>query len=519
MRTRANRQGGERSGIASAIESAWGLLRRGDTAGAAGVFRGVLAESRHHPGALKGLAEVAFREQRIEEAVRLLRQAIGRAPMRADLHVDLGRSLQVMGRDAEALASYRRGAALDRASPDAWCGIGDVHERRGEFEHARTAYGEALAIEGDHAVARLGMAKVLSRQGEHGEAAALCRAVMESSSGLVRATARLMHGRALDQMGEYERGFDEVRAGKEEMLELAGDVELIREGASEMRAKERSQFDYATEEVIARWRDRPVRQDRASAFLVGFPRSGTTLIEQILGSHMGVVTTDETSLLFEVETRAFSLPATGSSPVQKLDLSPNGAGEEIQRWYFSRAEEVVGERIGERMLVDKMPLNLVRAPVISYLFPSSRIIVVHRDPRDVLVSAFLRLGEGRLEQTIDFMRMEWLVARYEHVMGLWLGFRGRCPLPVLEVRYEDLVTRARDESGRLLEFLGLEWDEGVMTFHERLRRRYIKAPTYENVAQPIHGRSLSRWRRYASRLSGSFFERLRPFVRELGYEE
>jgi hypothetical protein len=252
---------------------------------------------------------------------------------------------------------------------------------------------------------------------------------------------------------------------------------------------------------------------RAPTFLVGFPRSGTTLAEQILASHGAFATSDEAPLVDRVLRR---LDPAGDDATRGLGaLTPQQiAGLRDAYWQEAGARFPALEA-GKR-LVDKQPWNLVELPFIARLFPAARVIVMLRDPRDACLSAFMqyfRLNPG----TLHLLTLDDTVALYEVMMGLWADWRDNPPLASIELRYEDLVDDFDGSVGRLLEFLGVPWTDAVRDYRKTAGARFVRTPSRDAVTGPVSRDAVGRWRNYAAELA-PLLPRLEPFVRLFGYD-
>lgn len=155
-------------------------------------------------------------------------------------------------------------------------------------------------------------------------------------------------------------------------------------------------------------------------------------------------------------------------------------------------------------------------PVINWAFPELKMLIALRDPRDVVLSCFMQKSPPTpissnwltLSETADY---------YARVMKTWLVVRDLAAGAWLEFRYEDLVADLEREARRILEFLGLDWNERVLKFYEHARTKLVRSPTYKDVAQPIYQRSVGRWQNYAKHLE-PVLETLQPFIKEFRYE-
>ena len=170
----------------------------------------------------------------------------------------------------------------------------------------------------------------------------------------------------------------------------------------------------------------------------------------------------------------------------------------------------------DRLLLDKLPLNLVETGLINVLFPDAKIIVALRDPRDVCLSCFMQGFDLNIGM-VNFLWWERTVELYANVMDLWLHVREMLTLPFIEVRYEDTVRDLEGQARRMLDFLGLEWDDRVIRFYEAARKKAILTPSFAAVTKPVHTGAIGRWRNYAGpveRVAGT----LQPYIKAFGYD-
>ncbi len=253
----------------------------------------------------------------------------------------------------------------------------------------------------------------------------------------------------------------------------------------------------------------------ACALLTGFPRSGTTLLEQVLDSHSQIISLEEQDIL-----SADVFPALGSGdhqvPVAELlNRLTIGEIQQARRRYFDCAEVVLRQAVGERTLIDKNPAMIPMIPVVLRLFPELKLLLAVRDPRDVVLSCYLRYLSLN-PVSVCFLTPERTAERYVSDLHGWLKFREQLATPYTEVRYEDMVADLEAEARRVIAFLGLEWEQQILQYREQTASRMVRSPTYDDVARPIYRRAVGRWRNYESHLE-SVLPTLEPIVQELGY--
>jgi hypothetical protein len=246
-------------------------------------------------------------------------------------------------------------------------------------------------------------------------------------------------------------------------------------------------------------------------FLIGFPRSGTTLLDQILDAHPALHTMEEKPAIDIVKQAVERL--TGGYPDALASLTAEDTVK-LRRVYFAEVARFMGG-VPQGILVDKMPLNTIEVGLIHRLFPRARILLALRHPCDVVLSGFMQAFKPNAAM-VHFGDLADTARFYASVMGLWRRYAEVLPLEVLTTRYEDLVTDFEAETRRILAFLELPWDDSVLTYAERAKSRAIATPSYHQVVQPIYARSVGRWRNYREQMA-DVLPLLRPFVDVFGY--
>jgi hypothetical protein len=247
-----------------------------------------------------------------------------------------------------------------------------------------------------------------------------------------------------------------------------------------------------------RWRDEGGRAfpPRKLAVLAGFPRTGTTLLEQVLDAHSGVVSSDEREAFArDIFPAMWLTPATPIPTAAVFDAIslPRLAG--LRDRYLGYMEAALNEPIGDRMHLDKNPTLTVVLPGFLRLFPETRLLMALRDPRDVVMSCFLQYLPLNAN-SVCFLTLERTARRYANDMAMWRKLRSLLASPWIEVRYEDTVGNLEKEARRVLEFLDLAWEAGVLNYREHLRGKAVASPTYEAVSQPLYTRAIGRWKNY-----------------------
>ena len=257
---------------------------------------------------------------------------------------------------------------------------------------------------------------------------------------------------------------------------------------------------------------------RRIALLCGHPRSGTTLLEQVLDSHPDIISAEETEIFHDyaymplmrgLPEGALMLPILESAPIDLLKHSRDN--------YFRHTELLLGQPIKDRLLIDKNPSLTFFIPAVLRVFPELKLLIALRDPRDVVLSCFMQSFVPIGQVTAAYLTLEGAVDEYAALVGIWQTLAPLLPGHYLELRYEDMVADLESVARKTLDFLGVSWDANVLHFDEHARQKQVRSPTYADVARPVFKTAMGRWRNYQKYLE-PYLHRLEPFVKAFGYE-
>jgi hypothetical protein len=323
-------------------------------------------------------------------------------------------------------------------------------------------------------------------------------------------------GAVLDAQGRYDEAMAAFLEAKSMILPNA--VQFIA-AQKAVHSRLKTVAERLNAETLRRWRAQAAAAGPPTrlALLCGHPRSGTTLLEQVLDSHPDFISAEETTIFLR---ETYMSLARGSPPetlmLDMLEAASPAALRQARQTYAACMEKFLSQPPGGRILIDKNPSLTGLVPGFVRVFPEAKLLVALRDPRDVCLSCFMQplpLGQG----SAMFLTLENAFQEYASVMGLWKAAAPCLDGAFIEIRYEDLVADLEGVSRRALEFLGAGWDERVLRFDEHARARLVRSPTYAAVAKPITRGAIGRWRNYQKHLEPSL-ETLAPFVKAFGYD-
>ncbi|HEY0628757.1 MAG TPA: sulfotransferase [Sphingomicrobium sp.] len=436
-----------------------------------------------------------------EEAERALQAAIEREPRNSDLYVRLGRQqLMVLAGD-RAERSFDQALALQPDNAEAFTALTFALEHyRPDGLSELMARARAISL-GGHALALL-EAVIAWRERRYEAGIEALRGIPEAFEPQWRwqLEAQLLNG-----LGRYDAAFAAFKRLND--THAADPSDPIRR-ATELRHRLQDQLRTVTPQWRDGWRARPIPAPNAPAFLLGFPRSGTTLLDTMLMGNPQVRVMEERPVMLRVEAEIGGLEAMAQ-------LDDEGV-ENARRRYFEIAAEYVERREGT-LLVDKSPLHLQRLPQIVRLFPNAKIILALRHPADVVLSCFM--SNFRLNSAMaNFLRLDTAAEFYDLTFSMWEKASSLFPVEVHTVVYERLIEDPEATLKPVVEALGLSWHPEMLD-HQRTAeaRGPISTASYAQVVRPLYREASGRWRKYRQHLE-SVLPTLEPWIRKFGYD-
>ena len=455
-----------------------------------------------------------FEITRAEAIVDRLAKVAARKPEL--LHL-AGQSYRMIFRPDKAIECFERVLAQTRQIPDAQLELAVLYERRHRLAEAQSLIEDCLRAAPDYLEAELFKGRLLRRLKESVAAAALFRKLAgnEEAHPLVRAQAWTEVGQQQDREGDFDGAMQSLLKCKD--LLQPEEKPLLAESEA-LQGHVRNLAEALTPGHFQRWTaTAKVFPHRKQALLTSFPRSGTTLLEQVLDSHPGLVSSDEREAfgrdIFPAIWRSLTTPLPTADA---LDAVPPARLLAQRERYFTYMAAALNEPIGDRVHLDKNPSLTPLLPGMLRLFPETMLLIALRDPRDVVISCFMQYLPLN-PNSVCFLTLERTARRYAHDLKLWLDLREKICNPWLEVRYEDCVGNLEREARRALAFVGLPWDPNVLDYRERLKTKAVASPTYEAVSQPLYSSAIGRWKNYRKYLE-PVLPFLQPCIEVFGYE-
>lgn len=420
-----------------------------------------------------------------DQAVAVYQDAIRLHPGEQELHFHLAMVLMAMGQNQEALKSFQRVLELSPGNTKACASMSHALEREGDFEEGYELLRPLLESDEpdvDVVLAYAALAKHLAHQSQAME---LLEGVLKRRISVEQSkSVHFALGKLHDEAREYEQAFAHWRSAND-LAKMKYDPKKNAQLFADLKT-------VFSEENISR-RPHATNPSALPVFIVGMPRSGTSLVEQILASHPEVYGAGE---LHDIGNLINVLPASVGSRLPYPHSLDDITGAQLDVIAERHLAKLAGLSPQSSRVTDKMPHNFRHLGMIAMLFPGARVIHCLRDPVDTCLSIYsLPFSTNHLYAS-DLAQLGAYYRQYQDLMAYW---KEVLRIPILEVQYEEIVANQETMSRKMIEFCGLEWDERCLSFHES--KRVVTTPSYDQVRQPIYKKSVARWKNYENHLT------------------
>jgi len=490
----------------------YAAFQQGDNARALDAY---LRANRAAPGqpALLYWIGVLFKERGdLVQAERAFRNATTLNPKYSEAWCQLGETLYLIDRKEDAAAAYEAALSAEPESIVVLAKCARFFETIHEMDRAQTLAEKAYTLNPQFELSAVALAEILLRMNEADRAIEILSPLISTTSVNLRNQAKILSliANAFDRKKKYAESFaalDESHRLQKKTTDsrVAAQLSPLQNDVLEKTTKFLAGANFED------WTRHENLDGAAPVFLVGFVRSGTTWIDQILSSHPKISVMEEEDNFIDiwpkyiVDDEGYNrLPALSQDEINALRAS-----------YWRRAKRILKDDKGG-LIVDKVPLNTVQLGLIHRIFPESKIIFAVRDPRDCILSAYqqhFQINAGMAH----FLDIKSAAEFYDRVMTIGNIIRTRTPIDTHEVRYERLVADFDHEVRAILDFLGLEWDDGVREYAQTAKKRAVRTPSRQQVIQKPYSSSIGKWRNYRDGLA-PVLPILATWVEKFGYD-
>lgn len=484
-------------------------------------------------------------EGEFERAEQVYSTAIQNHPENYILHSRLAALLVNLGRANEATASFKRARDLKPGDPDILFNSGLAHQSNGDFEVALELFNSALEKGFDKGMVFGSFAEIYEQTNRLDDLGELLEKALKETPGDVfllftaakfrRREGNLEGALEILKTAEKLKDFDEIAMLA--CFERGRIYEKLEQPQSAFQAFQKGNLLSLKENILPGMNKKVFLEQvkaykdlelsilageaaepnsdplETPAFLVGFPRSGTTLLHQILDGHPNLEVLEEEPFI----TAGRGAIAQGKGSLKAAFSNMSGAEWETLKNQLLAVYADLRTKGEDTKIIDKLPLHIIDVPLILKMFPKAKFIVALRHPFDCTLSCFMQ-NFNLNNAMLNFTNLDDTTRLYSEVFSLWLKYARELRPDFIYVRYEDVIEDLEQEARRMIDFLGLEWDPEVLNYRQQaLLKKRINTPSYHQVIQPIYKDAAGRWRRYEKYFT-PFRKRLVPFCEAFGYE-
>lgn len=511
------------------------------------ICRDILLRSPLEPRTLVVFVSTLLKQGNTKQAVKYLKKEAKKYRNNSDALNKIGVAMKHIGELDEARHFFQNALQLDKNNAHVAFNLGTVFNAKNNTTDAKKYYRMAITSKPDFSEAMAELAKILANENETDAAIELCNKVLDKAA--YHALANITLAKIYSDKDEHEKiikllqpliegnhlpylyttiALDKIAKAKEKLKDYQGaflsfkkcndfvchNVEkTVRHGESIYAPESLDRIQrFFAEHSVSKWANRaPDDGYPAPVFLVGFPRSGTTLLDQILTSHNAIHTLEEHENLKDI----YDMYGHSESDLKELNKLNEATIRHYRKCYWKKVLQNAAKMEKRDIIIDKLPMNTVMLGHIYRFFPEAKIIFVLRDPRDTCMSCYQQ-NFVITEAMFPFLKLESTVSYYNKVMTLGDYFRKNLPLSFITIHYEDVISDFRNTIASLIEFLDIEWDENVLNFQETARNRQIRTPSSEQVVKPLYKSSIGKWKPYNEFLK-PHWQKLDIWVDKLGY--
>ncbi len=463
------------------------LKEQGRLAEAISAYQAAIRYKPDYANAYFNLADLLLDQAELQAAVACYRQVLRLSPEDEEAWNGLGAALRHQQRLAEAGEAFRTALRIKPDYADAHNNLGLLHETSGDLETATACYRKAIELDPNYTQAYENLAKSRRYGPADGDEIAHLQTLVDSPelSESARISLHFALGKMLDDSGMFDEAFGHYQAAN-----------CLKRKTKDFRRERRiakiSENVKTFSNHFFKQRQGSGHQSELPVFIVGMPRSGTTLVEQIIASHPQCFGADE---LPHIGAIAATLPGrlqTDHPYPQCATMIGAPLARSLAEEYLEKLQAVGGDA---KRVSDKMPANFIYLGLIALMFPRARVIHCRRDPLAVCLSIYFHRFAYGHGYAYDLGDIGVYYRQYRRLMQHWHEV---LPLEICDVQYEELVADQASESRRLIDYCGLSWDDRCLEYHKNTRP--VQTMSNWQVRQPIYTDSIQRWKHYEKHL-------------------
>ena len=447
-----------------------------------------------------------------QKAISCFEKAIQINPNYVEAHNNLGVVLKEVGKYQKAINCFERAIENQPNFRLAHQNLMDIYEVTNQEKELRTAILKARTLLKDNPITKLFEGILLNRNEKFVEAKKCLETISFKASEINKEILRVSTlAKCYDRIGDSDKAFSYFTKTNNLTLEQT-DVKIFNKNRYLQKIKTRRKF--FTKSKVNKWSNLKLSDKRQDpTFLVGFPRSGTTLLDTILDSHPMIEVLEEKNMVEKFINSLSELPSGGLDDLENMQSDQL---KKIRDIYFNSLEQMVKNKDNSKLYIDKLPLNIIYVGEIFRIFPNAKFILSLRHPCDCVLSCFMQ--NFKLNDAMaNFLNLDDTAYLYDSVMNLWTQYTSIFSINYYEIKYENVVENLELTVRSVLNFLELPWDNSVLEYLKTAKKRdRIATPSYTQVIKPIYSHASGRWKRYIKKNS-NIYSILEPWIKKFNY--
>ena len=391
-----------------------------------------------------------------------------------------------------AVDNYKKSISINPNYIHAHYNLMEILEKMHEHDRLKLSINEAKNIFGDHPIVLMFQSLILINSKKFDEAISLLKSVkLQSYKGITyeqKARYYELLGKSYDQKNKAKMAFKYFNLANKIDFNHPENKKFDKDNTLKQIRINRKYFN---KKNIKTWKKITQKSNQPkNYFLIGFPRSGTTLLDTILRTHSQIDLIEDKPIVPEIKI-LFNKKMKGQyEQINKNDL------EKIQNLYYDRINFYKKNKSSKKIIIDKMPNNSIEVGFLHRIFPRSKFIFSLRHPCDCVLSCFINRFKMN-DAMLNFTTIQDSVNFYNQIMSLWKLYKSNLPIDYFEIKYENLVLDLKKNITPLLGFLELDWEDSLFDFNKTaLSRKKINTPSYNQVTKPLYKQAINRWQRY-----------------------
>ena len=448
----------------------------------------------------------AFKELKdYVKSIPLFEKAIQIQPNFIDSYINLGIVFKELGDFAKAIILFQTAIKIHPQNIKAHQNLMESYENLNHEKELKQAILNAKKLINDDPIIRLYESIILYNSNKFLEAKNILEKTSFSVKDIKNESKRfLILANCYDRIGDNEKAYNYFVEANNLFLNLRK-VNLFDKNTYIKIVKDR--LNFFTKPNIKKWNNLKLSNPkRDPIFLVGFPRSGTTLLDTILRSHPLIEVVEEKPIINKLVDLLNKLSNRG---LENLETINEAQVEKLRKIYFATFDSQIKNKNNSKIYIDKLPLNIVHAGEIVRIFPNAKFIVLLRHPYDCVFSCFMQNFELN-DAMANFLNLKDAARLYDYVMSLWIQYLSIFKINYCEVKYENIIKDFKPTVSSVLKFLNLSWNNSVVGYSTTAKERdNIATPSYNQVTKPLYSHASGRWKRYDNQMSN-----IDPFLKK-----